>query len=146
MGIESVPAEMMADYQRWNGWITKLTVGEDSVVARLNKAANKLKTNRSGQTVGKWGVEEGPQAFQARYSTYLDQEITALTQMANNVTKFVAELRDAVDRLEKGDTSSASNLKEKGSSVSAIYSSERMQQIWDQDTTGIPNIPSDLDY
>jgi len=60
MGIESVPAEMMADYQRWNGWITKLTVGEDSVVARLNTAANKLKTNRSGQTVGKWGVEEGP--------------------------------------------------------------------------------------
>ena len=92
------------------------------------------------------GAWRRPQAFQARYSTYLDQEITALTQMANNVTKFVAELRDAVDRLEKGDTSSASNLKEKGSSVSAIYSSERMQQIWDQDTTGMPNIPSDLDY
>ena len=146
MGAENVPANMEVNYYKWKSWIAALSEGDDCVAAKLDNAANKLQQNLDVQTEGKWGVEAGPVAFQARYTSYLTQEITALNAMADNVRAFAGALGDAVRALEAGDEDAQANLEAALKTIPSSYVSEEMKAIWEGDTTGSPQIPPDLDF
>ena len=146
MGAENVPANMEVNYYKWKSWIAALSEGDDCVATKLNRAADKLKENLDVQTEGKWGVEAGPVAFQARYTSYLNQEITALNAMADNVRAFAGALGDAVRALEAGDEDAEANLEAALKTIPSSYVSEEMKAIWEGDTTGSPQIPPDLDF
>mgnify|MGYP000949602524 FL=1 len=146
MGAENVPANMEVNYYKWKSWIAALSEGDDCVAAKLNSAADELKKNLDVQTEGKWGVEAGPVAFQARYTSYLNQEITALNAMADNVRAFAGALGDAVRALEAGDEDAQANLEAALKTIPSSYVSEEMKAIWEGDTTGSPQIPPDLDF
>ena len=146
MGAENVPANMEVNYYKWKSWIAALSEGDDCVAAKLNRAAGELQKNLDVQTEGKWGVEAGPVAFQARYTSYLTQEITALNAMADNVRAFAGALGDAVRALEAGDEDAQANLEAALKTIPSSYVSEEMKAIWEGDTTGSPQIPPDLDF
>lgn len=146
MGAENVPANMEVNYYKWKSWIAALSEGDDCVAAKLNRAAGELQKNVDVQTEGKWGVEAGPVAFQARYTSYLTQEITALNAMADNVRAFAGALGDAVRALEAGDEDAQANLEAALKTIPSSYVSEEMKAIWEGDTTGSPQIPPDLDF
>ena len=146
MGAENVPANMEVNYYKWKSWIAALSEDVDCVAAKLENAARKLQENVDVQTEGKWGVEEGPVAFQARYTSYLNQEITALNAMAANVRAFAKALDKAVKDLEAGDEDAQANLEATLKTIPSSYVSEEMKAIWEGDTTGSPQIPPDLDF
>ena len=146
MGAENVPANMEATYEKWKSWIAALSEDDDCVAAKLENAARKLQENVDVQTEGKWGVEEGPVAFQARYTSYLNQEITALNAMAANVRAFAKALDKAVKDLEAGDEDAQATLEATLKTIPSSYVSEEMKAIWEGDTTGSPQIPPDLDF
>ena len=50
MGAENVPANMEVNYYKWKSWIAALREGDDSVAAKLNRAADELKKNLDVQT------------------------------------------------------------------------------------------------
>ena len=146
MGAENVPANMEVNYYKWKSWIAALREGDDCVAAKLNRAAGELQKNLDVQTEAKWGVEAGPVAFQARYTSYLNQEITALNAMAANVREFAKALDKAVKDLEAGDEDAQANLEATLKTIPSSYVSEEMKAIWEGDTTGSPQIPPDLDF
>ena len=146
MGAENVPANMEVNYYKWKSWIAALSEGDDCVAVKLENAARELQENVDVQTEGKWGVEAGPVAFQARYTSYLNQEITALNAMAANVRAFAGALGDAVRALEAGDEDAQANLEATLKTIPSSYVSEEMKAIWEGDTTGSPQIPPDLDF
>ena len=146
MGAENVPANMEVNYYKWKSWIAALSEDDDCVAAKLENAARKLQENVDVQTEGKWGVEAGPVAFQARYTSYLNQEITALNAMAANVRAFAGALDKAVKDLEAGDEDAQANLEAALKTIPSSYVSEEMKAIWEGDTTGSPQIPPDLDF
>ena len=146
MGAENVPANMEVNYYKWKSWIAALSEDDDCVAAKLENAARKLQENVDVQTEGKWGVEAGPVAFQARYTSYLNQEITALNAMAANVRAFAGALGDAVKDLEAGDEDAQATLEATLKTIPSSYVSEEMKAIWEGDTTGSPQIPPDLDF
>ena len=146
MGAENVPANMEVNYYKWKSWIAALSEDEDCVAVKLENAAKELQKNVDVQTEGKWGVEAGPVAFQARYTSYLNQEITALNAMADNVRAFAGALGDAVRALEAGDEDAQANLEAALKTIPSSYVSEEMKAIWEGDTTGSPQIPPDLDF
>ena len=146
MGAENVPANMEVNYYKWKSWIAALSEDDDCVAAKLENAARELQKNVDVQTEGKWGVEAGPVAFQARYTSYLNQEITALNAMAANVRAFAGALGDAVRALEAGDEDAQANLEATLKTIPSSYVSEEMKAIWEGDTTGSPQIPPDLDF
>ena len=146
MGAENVPANMEVNYYKWKSWIAALREGDDCVAVKLENAAKELQKNVDVQTEGKWGVEAGPVAFQARYTSYLTQEITALNAMAANVREFADALETAVRALEAGDEDAQANLEATLKTIPSSYVSEEMKAIWEGDTTGSPQIPPDLDF
>ena len=146
MGAENVPANMEVNYYKWKSWIAALSEDDDCVAAKLENAARKLQENVDVQTEAKWGVEEGPVAFQARYTSYLNQEITALNAMAANVRAFAKALDKAVKDLEAGDEDAQATLEATLKTIPSSYVSEEMKAIWEGDTTGSPQIPPDLDF
>ena len=146
MGAENVPANMEVNYYKWKSWIAALSEDDDCVAAKLENAARKLQENVDVQTEGKWGVEAGPVAFQARYTSYLTQEITALNAMADNVRAFAGALDKAVKDLEAGDEDAQATLEATLKTIPSSYVSEEMKAIWEGDTTGSPQIPPDLDF
>ena len=146
MGAENVPANMEVNYYKWKSWIAALSEDDDCVAVKLENAARELQENVDVQTEGKWGVEAGPVAFQARYTSYLNQEITALNAMAANVRAFAGALGDAVRALEAGDEDAQANLEATLKTIPSSYVSEEMKAIWEGDTTGSPQIPPDLDF
>ena len=146
MGAENVPANMEVNYYKWKSWIAALREGDDCVAVKLENAAEELQKNVDVQTEGKWGVEAGPVAFQARYTSYLTQEITALNAMADNVRRFAGALETAVRELEAGDEDAQANLEAALKTIPSSYVSEEMKAIWEGDTTGSPQIPPDLDF
>lgn len=146
MGAENVPANMEVNYYKWKSWITALSEGDDCVAVKLENAAKELQKNVDVQTEGKWGVEAGPVAFQARYTSYLNQEITALNAMAANVRAFAGALDKAVKDLEAGDEDAQATLEATLKTIPSSYVSEEMKAIWEGDTTGSPQIPPDLDF
>ena len=146
MGAENVPANMEVNYYKWKSWIAALSEDDDCVAVKLENAAQELQENVDVQTEGKWGVEEGPVAFQARYTSYLNQEITALNAMAANVRAFAKALDKAVKDLEAGDEDAQANLEATLKTIPSSYVSEEMKAIWEGDTTGSPQIPPDLDF
>ena len=146
MGAENVPANMEVNYYKWKSWIAALREGDDCVAVKLENAARELQKNVDVQTEGKWGVEAGPVAFQARYTSYLTQEITALNAMAANVRAFAGALGDAVRALEAGDEDAQATLEATLKTIPSSYVSEEMKAIWEGDTTGSPQIPPDLDF
>ena len=146
MGAENVPANMEVNYYKWKSWIAALREGDDCVAVKLENAAQELQKNVDVQTEGKWGVEAGPVAFQARYTSYLTQEITALNAMADNVRAFAGALDKAVKDLEAGDEDAQANLEAALKTIPSSYVSEEMKAIWEGDTTGSPQIPPDLDF
>lgn len=146
MGAENVPANMEVNYYKWKSWIAALSEDDDCVAVKLENAAKELQKNVDVQTEGKWGVEEGPVAFQARYTSYLNQEITALNAMAANVRDFAGALGDAVRALEAGDEDAQATLEATLKTIPSSYVSEEMKAIWEGDTTGSPQIPPDLDF
>jgi len=146
MGAENVPANMEVNYYKWKSWIAALSEDDDCVAVKLENAARKLQENVDVQTEGKWGVEEGPVAFQARYTSYLNQEITALNAMAANVRAFAKALDKAVKDLEAGDEDAQATLEATLKTIPSSYVSEEMKAIWEGDATGSPQIPPDLDF
>ena len=146
MGAENVPAHMEVNYYKWKSWIAALREGDDCVAVKLENAARELQKNVDVQTEGKWGVEAGPVAFQARYTSYLTQEITALNAMAANVREFAKALETAVRDLEAGDEDAKATLEATLKTIPSSYVSEEMKAIWEGDTTGSPQIPPDLDF
>ena len=146
MGAENVPANMEVNYYKWKSWIAALSEDDDCVAAKLENAARKLQENVDVQTEGKWGVEAGPVAFQARYTSYLNQEITALNAMAANVRAFAKALDKAVKDLEAGDEDAQATLEATLKTIPSSYVSEEMKAIWEGDATGSPQIPTDLDF
>ena len=146
MGAENVPANMEVNYYKWKSWIAALSEDDDCVAVKLENAARELQKNVDVQTEGKWGVEAGPVAFQARYTSYLNQEITALNAMAANVRAFAKALDKAVKDLEAGDEDAQANLEATLKTIPSSYVSEEMKAIWEGDTTGSPQIPPDLDF
>ena len=146
MGAENVPANMEVNYYKWKSWIAALSEDDDCVAVKLENAARELQKNVDVQTEGKWGVEAGPVAFQARYTSYLNQEITALNAMAANVRAFAGALGDAVRALEAGDEDAQANLEATLKTIPSSYVSEEMKAIWEGDATGSPQIPPDLDF
>ena len=146
MGAENVPANMEVNYYKWKSWIAALREGDDCVAVKLENAANKLQQNLDVQTEGKWGVEAGPVAFQARYTSYLNQEITALNAMAANVREFAKALETAVRDLEAGDEDAQATLEATLKTIPSSYVSKEMKAIWEGDTPGSPQIPPDLDF
>ncbi len=146
MGAENVPANMEVNYYKWKSWIAALSEDDDCVAVKLENAAKELQKNVDVQTEGKWGVEAGPVAFQARYTSYLTQEITALNAMAANVRDFAGALGDAVRALEAGDEDAEANLEAALKTIPSSYVSKEMKAIWEGDTTGSPQIPPDLDF
>ena len=146
MGAENVPANMEVNYYKWKSWIAALREGDDCVAKKLENAARKLQENVDVQTEGKWGVEAGPVAFQARYTSYLNQEITALNAMAANVRAFAKALETAVRDLEAGDEDAQATLEATLKTIPSSYVSEEMKAIWEGDATGSPQIPPDLDF
>ena len=146
MGAENVPANMEVNYYKWKSWIAALSEGDDCVAVKLENAAKELQKNVDVQTEGKWGVEAGPVAFQARYTSYLTQEITALNAMAAKMRAFAGALGDAVRALEAGDEDAQANLEATLKTIPSSYVSEEMKAIWEGDTTGSPQIPPDLDF
>ena len=146
MGAENVPANMEVNYYKWKSWIAALREGDDCVAVKLENAAKELQQNVDVQTEGKWGVEAGPVAFQARYTSYLTQEVTALNAMAANVRAFAGALGDAVRALEAGDEDAQANLEAALKTIPSSYVSEEMKAIWEGDATGSPQIPPDLDF
>ena len=146
MGAENVPANMEVNYYKWKSWIAALREGDDCVAKKLENAARELQKNVDVQTEGKWGVEAGPVAFQARYTSYLNQEITALNAMADNVRAFAKALETAVRDLEAGDEDAQATLEATLKTIPSSYVSEEMKAIWEGDATGSPQIPPDLDF
>ena len=146
MGAENVPANMEVNYYKWKSWIAALSEDDDCVAVKLENAARELQKNVDVQTEGKWGVEAGPVAFQARYTSYLNQEITALNAMAANVRAFAGALDKAVKDLEAGDEDAQATLEATLKTIPSSYVSEEMKAIWEGDTTGSPQIPPDLDF
>ena len=146
MGAENVPANMEVNYYKWKSWIAALSEGDDCVAVKLENAAKELQQNVDVQTEGKWGVEAGPVAFQARYTSYLTQEVTALNAMAANVRAFAGALGDAVRALEAGDEDAQATLEATLKTIPSSYVSEEMKAIWEGDATGSPQIPPDLDF
>ena len=146
MGAENVPANMEVNYYKWKSWIAALSEDDDCVAVKLENAAKELQQNVDVQTEGKWGVEAGPVAFQARYTSYLTQEVTALNAMAANVRAFAGALGDAVRALEAGDEDAQATLEATLKTIPSSYVSEEMKAIWEGDATGSPQIPPDLDY
>ena len=146
MGAENVPANMEVNYYKWKSWIAALSEDDDCVAKKLENAADELQKNVDVQTEGKWGVEAGPVAFQARYTSYLTQEITALNAMAANVREFAKALDKAVKDLEAGDEDAQANLEATLKTIPSSYVSDEMKAIWEGDTTGSAQIPPDLDF
>ena len=146
MGAENVPANMEVNYYKWKSWIAALSEDDDCVAVKLENAARELQKNVDVQTEGKWGVEAGPVAFQARYTSYLNQEITALNAMAANVRAFAKALDKAVKALEAGDEDAQATLEATLKTIPSSYVSEEMKAIWEGDATGSPQIPPDLDF
>ncbi len=62
--------------------------------------ANWRRTRYSSED--KWGVEACPVAFQERYKSYLDQEVTSSMPWSNYVDRFADALQDAVVVLRLG--------------------------------------------
>ena len=71
---------MEVTLDKWQKWVSALIEGDNSVVTKLNKAANDLERNIKLQNEGKWGTEERPQAFARVYKSYLEQEVAPLSR------------------------------------------------------------------
>ena len=145
-GCRECSCEHGSQLLKWKSWIAALREGDDCVAVKLENAARELQKNVDVQTEGKWGVEAGPVAFQARYTSYLNQEITALNAMAANVRAFAKALDKAVKDLEAGDEDAQATLEATLKTIPSSYVSEEMKAIWEGDTTGSPQIPPDLDF
>lgn len=122
--------------QQWGKWIKALTEGEDSVVARLNRAAGAMSDTADEQTESKWGTEDGPSAFGSRYQKYLSAEATALKQMAANAEEFAQRIEDALKKITGNDDESRASLDKviddlntEISTIDSVYESEKMKRF-----------------
>ena len=122
--------------QQWGKWIKALTEGEDSVVARLNRAAGAMSETADEQTESKWGTEDGPSAFGSRYKKYLSAEATALKQMAANAEEFAQRIEDALKKITGNDDESRASLDKviddlntEISKIDSVYESEKMKRF-----------------
>lgn len=109
--------------------MSALIEGDDSIVAKLNNAANDLERNIELQNEGKWGTEEGPQAFARVYKSYLEQEVAALRAMAGNAGKFAGKVQEAITNLKNGDTTAEATLNEEIASIDAVYVSAQKSAL-----------------
>ena len=78
---------------------------------------------------GKWGTEEGPQAFARVYKSYLEQEVAALRAMADNAGKFAGKVQEAITNLKNGDTTAEATLNEEIASIDAVYVSPQKSAL-----------------
>jgi len=122
--------------QQWGKWIKALTEGEDSVVARLNRAADAMSKTADEQTESKWGTEDGPSSFGSRYHKYLSAEATALKQMAANAEKFAKQIELALKKITGNDDESRTSLDKvigdlntEISTIDSVYESEKMKRF-----------------
>lgn len=131
--------------EKWQRWIRELTEGDESVIAKLQRAADDCERLRQMQTEAKWGREEGPVAFQRVYTSYWQQEKTALEAMIKNVGKFAEAVQRALDNLEAGDEEAATKLNQEVAGIPSMYMSEEKRRLLDSDFGALP-IPPDLFY
>lgn len=120
---------MEVTLDKWQKWVSALIEGDNSVVANLNTAADDLERNIKLQNEGKWGTEEGPQAFARVYKSYLEQEVAALRAMADNAGKFAGKVQEAITNLKNGDTTAEVTLNEEIASIDAVYVSPQKSAL-----------------
>lgn len=120
---------MEVTLDKWQKWVSALIEGDNSVVAKLNQAANDLERNIKLQNEDKWGTEEGPQAFARVYKSYLEQEVAALRAMAVNAGKFAGKVQEAIKNLKDGDTTAEATLNEAIASIDAVYVSPQKSAL-----------------
>lgn len=120
---------MEVTLDKWQKWVSALIEGDNSVVTKLNKAANDLERNIKLQNEGKWGTEERPQAFARVYKSYLEQEVAALRAMAENAGNFAAKVQIAIGKLQDGDTTAEATLNEEIASIDAVYVSPQKSAL-----------------
>lgn len=123
------PPNMEVTLDKWQKWVSALIEGDNSVVANLNAAADDLERNIKLQNEGKWGTEEGPQAFARVYKSYLEQEVAALRAMADNAGKFAGKVQEAITNLKNGDTTAEATLNEAIASIDAVYVSPQKSAL-----------------
>ncbi len=123
------PPHMEVTLDKWQKWVSALIEGDNSVVANLNSAADDLERNIKLQNEGKWGTEEGPQAFARVYKSYLEQEVAALRAMAENAGNFAAKVQIAIGKLQDGDTTAEATLNEEIASIDAVYVSPQKSAL-----------------
>ena len=120
---------MEVTLDKWQKWVSALIEGDNSVVSNLNSAADDLERNIKLQNEGKWGTEEGPQAFARVYKSYLEQEVAALRAMADNAGKFAGKVQEAITNLKNGDTTAEATLNEEIASIDAVYVSPQKSAL-----------------
>lgn len=120
---------MEVTLDKWQKWVSALIEGDGCVVANLNSAADDLERNIKLQNEGKWGTEEGPQAFARVYKSYLEQEVAALRAMADNAGKFAGKVQEAITNLKNGDTTAEATLNEEIASIDAVYVSPQKSAL-----------------
>lgn len=120
---------MEVTLDKWQKWVSALIEGDNSVVANPNSAADDLERNIKLQNEGKWGTEEGPQAFARVYKSYLEQEVAALRAMAENAGNFAAKVQIAIGKLQDGDTTAEATLNEEIASIDAVYVSPQKSAL-----------------
>ena len=131
--------------EKWQRWIRELTEGDESVIAKLQRAADLCDELSRRQTEAKWGREEGPVAFQRVYASYWQQEKTALEGMIQNAKDFADAVKDALNNLEAGDADAATKLNQKAAGIPSMYMSEEKRRLLDSEFGALP-IPPDLFY
>lgn len=120
---------MEVTLDKWQKWVSALIEGDNSIVAKLNNAANDLERNIKLQNEDKWGTEEGPQAFARVYKSYLEQEVAALRAMAVNAGKFAEKVQEAIKNLKNGDATAEETLNEEIASIDAVYVSPQKSAL-----------------
>ena len=143
---ESIVAEdLEVTKEKWQRWIRELTEGDECVINKLKRAADDCERLKQMQTEAKWGREEGPVAFQRVYTSYWQQEKTALEAMIENVGDFADAVKEALNNLKAGDEEAATKLNQKVAGIPSMYMSEEKRRLLDSDFGALP-IPPDLFY
>ena len=107
--------------EKWQRWIDTLAgESDDSIVKRLNEAAEKIDRIINMQTSAKWGTTEpGLKAFQRAYTSYWREEQQALISMSQNAAAFAKQVQKALELLDTNEEEAVEYLNQAARSMPA---------------------------
>lgn len=106
--------------EKWQHWIDTLAGGDDSIAARLEKAARHIDRIIDMQTSAKWGTTEpGLKAFQKAYTSYWREEQQALLSMSQNAAAFAKQVQKALELLDTNEEEAVEFLNQAARSMPA---------------------------